>query len=55
VEAVRISETSVHFNESIYRCIPENSSKLHTRRRENLKPNKSRVIIIPQKCEFFIN
>jgi hypothetical protein len=36
MEAVRTSETSVHFNMTKRRYIPENS-KLHTRRRENLK------------------
>jgi hypothetical protein len=36
MEAVRISETSVYFNEPTRHCIPESCS-LHTRRRENLK------------------
>jgi hypothetical protein len=36
IEAVRTSETSVHFNVTTRRYIPEDS-KLHTRRRENLK------------------
>jgi hypothetical protein len=36
MEAVRTSETSVHSNETTRRYIPEDS-KLHTRRRENLK------------------
>jgi hypothetical protein len=36
MEAVCTSETSVHFNVSTRRYIPEDS-KLHTRRRENLK------------------
>jgi hypothetical protein len=36
MEAVRTSETSVHFNVTTRRYIPEDS-KLHTRRRENLK------------------
>jgi len=36
MEAVRTSETSVHFYLTIRRYIPEDS-KLHTRRRENLK------------------
>jgi hypothetical protein len=35
MEAVRTSKTSVHFNVTIWRYIPEDS-KLHTRR-ENLK------------------
>jgi hypothetical protein len=36
MEAVRTSETSVYLNETTRRYIPEDS-KLHTRRRENLK------------------
>jgi hypothetical protein len=36
MEAVRTSETSVNFNMTTRRFIPEDS-KLHTRRRENLK------------------
>jgi hypothetical protein len=36
MEAVRTFETSVHFNVTTRRYIPEDS-KLHTRRRENLK------------------
>jgi hypothetical protein len=36
MEAVRISETTVTFNVTTRRYIPEDS-KLHTRRRENLK------------------
>jgi hypothetical protein len=39
MEAVRSSETSVHFNVITRRYIPEDS-KLHTRRRENLKSHK---------------
>jgi hypothetical protein len=35
IEAVRTSETSVHFDVTTWRYIPEDS--LHTRRRENLK------------------
>jgi hypothetical protein len=42
MEAVRTSETSVNFNVTTRCYIPEDS-KLHTRRRENLK---SRVIIL---------
>jgi hypothetical protein len=38
MEAVRISETSVCYNETTRRNIPEEFS-LHTRRRENLKPH----------------
>jgi hypothetical protein len=37
VEVVRTSETSVHSNETKRRYVQEDS-KLHTRRRENLKP-----------------
>jgi hypothetical protein len=40
IEAVRISETSVIFNVTTRRYIPEDS-KLHTRRRENLKSYKN--------------
>jgi hypothetical protein len=36
MEAVHTSETWVHFNMTTQRYIPEDS-KLHTRRRENLK------------------
>jgi len=36
MEAVRTSETSANFNLTTRRYIPEDS-KLHTRRRENLK------------------
>jgi hypothetical protein len=36
MEAVGTSETSVNFNVTTRRYIPEDS-KLHTRRRENLK------------------
>jgi len=39
MEAVRTSETSVNFNVTTRRYIPEDS-KLHTRRRENLKSHK---------------
>jgi len=43
MEAVSTSETSVNFNVTTRRYIPEDS-KLHTRRRENLKSHKmSRV------------
>jgi hypothetical protein len=40
MEAVRTSETSVNLNVNTRRYIPEDS-KLHTRRRENLKSHKS--------------
>jgi hypothetical protein len=36
MEAVRNSETSLHFNDTTRRSIPE-GCHLHTRRRENLK------------------
>jgi hypothetical protein len=39
MEAVRTSEMSVNFNLTTLRYIPEDS-KLHTRRRENLKSHK---------------
>jgi hypothetical protein len=38
-EAVITSETSINFNLTTLRYIPEDS-KLHTRRRENLKSHK---------------
>jgi hypothetical protein len=37
IETVRISETSVNFD---YTALHSRNSKLHTRRRENLKSNK---------------
>jgi hypothetical protein len=43
VEAVRISETSVHPNETTKRYIPE-GSKLHTRGSENLKSHTSILV-----------
>jgi hypothetical protein len=42
MEAIRTSETSINFNVTTRRYIPEDS-KLHTRRRESLK---SHVLII---------
>jgi hypothetical protein len=39
MEAVHTSETSVNFNVTTWCYIPEDS-KLHTRRRENLKSHK---------------
>jgi hypothetical protein len=45
MEAVRISETSVHFNVTTRRYIPEDS-KLHTRCRENLKSHINFNVII---------
>jgi SMC interacting uncharacterized protein involved in chromosome segregation len=43
MEAVRTSETSVHFNVTKQRYIPEDF-KLHTRRRENLMSHLSNLI-----------
>jgi hypothetical protein len=40
MEAVRTSETSVNFNVTTRRYIPE-ESKLYTRRRKNLKSHKA--------------
>jgi hypothetical protein len=48
MEAVRISETSVNFNVTTRRYIPEDS-KLHSRCLENLK---SRVFISVQRAIF---
>jgi hypothetical protein len=44
IEAVRTSETSVNFNVTTLRYIPEDS-KLHTRRRENLKSHINKVVL----------
>jgi hypothetical protein len=41
MKEVRTSETSVYFNETIPRYIPEDRH-LHTRRRENLKLKKKK-------------
>jgi hypothetical protein len=38
IEAVHTSETSVYFNETTWRYVPE-GCLLHTDRRENLKPH----------------
>jgi hypothetical protein len=43
MEAVFISETSVHFNVTTRRYSPEDS-ELQTRRRENLKSHKSNAV-----------
>jgi hypothetical protein len=51
MKAVRTSETSVHFNVTTRRYIPEDS-KLHTRRRENLKSHNIYFIMI---CTAFIS
>jgi hypothetical protein len=45
MEAVHASETSVNFNVNTRRYIPEDS-KLHTRRRENLKSQRTVVIYL---------
>jgi hypothetical protein len=39
IEAVRTSEMSVYSNETTQRYIPQGSSNVHTRRRENVKFN----------------
>jgi hypothetical protein len=49
MEAVHTSETSVYFNETTRRYIPE-GFRLHTRRRENLKSNTDGNVIILQYC-----
>jgi hypothetical protein len=46
MEAVRTSETFVYFNETTGRYIPEDS-KLHTRRRENLKAHEVSLLARP--------
>jgi hypothetical protein len=43
-EVVRTSETSVNFNVTTRRYVPEDS-KLHTRRRENMKCHKAFVTL----------
>jgi hypothetical protein len=43
-EAVRTSETSVNFNVTTWLYIPEDS-KLHIRRRENLKSHRESLFI----------
>jgi hypothetical protein len=45
MKALRTSQTSVQSNETTQRCIPEDS-KLHTRRRENLKSQNDSNIYI---------
>jgi hypothetical protein len=45
MEGVRISETSVNFNVTTRHYIPEDS-KVHTRRRENLKSHKVRFQVL---------
>jgi hypothetical protein len=68
MEAVRTSETSVNFNVSTWRYIPEDS-KLHTCRYENLKSQvsselcflgicvtggqyKARILLCPDCCVY---
>jgi hypothetical protein len=48
MEAVHASETSVSFNVNTRRYIPEDS-KLHTRRHENLK--SQRTVVIPSAIQ----
>jgi hypothetical protein len=43
MEALRNSETSVNFNVTTLRYVPEDS-KLHTRRREYLKSHTNRML-----------
>jgi hypothetical protein len=43
MEAVRTSETSVNFNVTTWRYIPEDS-KLHTRHRESLKSHMAETV-----------
>jgi hypothetical protein len=42
-------ETSVHFSVTIWRYVPEDS-KLHTRRRENLKSHVVDLRHVPVSC-----
>jgi hypothetical protein len=44
MEAVRISETSVHSIETTRRYIPEDS-EIHTRRSENLKSHTEKSLV----------
>jgi hypothetical protein len=50
MEAVRTSETSVNFNVTTRRYVPQDSSKLHTRRRENLKSHNIFFMLMFEKC-----
>jgi hypothetical protein len=45
MEAIRTSETSVYFNETTRRYIPE-GCHLHTRRRKNLKFHKRDYVFV---------
>jgi hypothetical protein len=45
MNAVRIFETSAHFNVTTRRYIPEDS-KLHTRHHENLKSHKLYTVLV---------
>jgi hypothetical protein len=49
LEAVRISETSIHFNVTTRRYVPEDS-KLHIRRRDNLKSHS--LILLHLRVRF---
>jgi hypothetical protein len=49
MEAVRASETSVYFSETIRRYVTE-ISNLHTRRRENLSYHKEKSILRKSIC-----
>jgi hypothetical protein len=50
MEAVHTSETSVNFNVTTRRYIPEDS-KLHIRRRENLKYHEMRCVFFEERHE----
>jgi hypothetical protein len=50
MEAVRTSETSVYYNETTRRYIPEGSD-LHTRCRENLKSHNEIILFKTLKQE----
>jgi hypothetical protein len=45
IKVVRTSETLIHSNETTWRYIPEDS-KLHIRRRENLKSHATDFVLI---------
>jgi hypothetical protein len=49
MEAIRTSETSVNFNVTTRRCVPEDS-KFYTRRGENLKSHQ--IILLSQNYSF---
>jgi hypothetical protein len=61
MEAVRTSETSIYFNQTTWRYIPE-SCRLYARRRENLKshnetswPNKPNKTLLTLFCTWHLN